>query len=382
MSVPRPRLLLLGDSLDVGGTEGQFVEIACGLDRLRWDIRVACVRAAGPLRARLEAAGLQPWSCGPSSLKSPGLPLAIIRLARLLRRDGIQLVHCFGFYSNTVGVLAARLARIPAAIASQRDMGDLRPVLQRRLHSMVLTLATHVLVNSEAISNRLSGSRAARKGRVTVIPNGVDGARFRPARQSGGGHSRVTIGTLANLRPEKGLQQLLAAAVRVARIAPQARFVIWGEGALRSQLDAMIQALALTGTVELRGATRDPNVALRECDIFVLPSVSEASSNVVLEAMATALPVVATRIGGMPGLVDDHRTGILVPPGDAPALAQAILTLLEAPALAAEMGARGRARALAEFGTARMIERIDTFYCRALGPAHGAPAPRETILHA
>jgi glycosyltransferase involved in cell wall biosynthesis len=375
-------VLLLGDSLDLGGTEGQFAEIACGLDRSRWDLRVACVRAAGPLRARLEAAGLRPWSCGPASLKSAGLPLAILRLARRLRRDGIQLLHSFGFYSNTVGVPAARLARIPAAIASQRDMGDLRPALQRRLHSGVLTLATHVLVNSEAIAGRLSGSRAARKGRVTVIPNGVDGVRFRPAAPPGADRSSVTIGTLANLRPEKGLQQLLEAAARVARSAPHARFVIWGEGALRGELDATIQALALTGAVELRGTTRDPDAALRQCDIFVLPSLSEASSNVVLEAMATGLPVVATRVGGTPGLVDDHRTGILVPPGDAPGLAQAILTLLETPALAAEMGARGRARALAEFGTVRMIERIDAFYCRALGPAHGAPAPRETVLHA
>ncbi len=382
MSGPRPRVLLLGDSLDLGGTEGQFVEIACGLDRSRWDIRVACVRAGGPLRARLETAGFQPWSCGPSSLKSPGLPLAILRLARRLRRDSIQLVHSFGFYSNTVGVPAARLARIPAAIASQRDMGDLRPALQRRLHSAVLKLATHVLVNSEAIASRLSGARAARKGRITVIPNGVDGARFRPVAQPVGGGSSVTIGTLANLRPEKGLRQLLEAAARVSRNAPNARFVVWGDGPLRGELDAAIRALALSGAVELRGTTRDPDGALRQCDIFVLPSLSEASSNVVLEAMATGLPVVATRVGGMPGLVDDRRTGILVPPGDTPALAQAILTLLEAPALAAEMGARGRARALAEFGTVRMIERIDAFYCRALGPAHGAPAPLETVQHA
>jgi glycosyltransferase involved in cell wall biosynthesis len=382
MSAPPPRVLLLGDSLDLGGTEGQFVEIACGLDRSRWDIRVACVRAGGPLRARLETAGLRPWSCGPSSLKSPGLPLAILRIARQLRRDGIRLVHCFGFYSNTVGVPAARLARMAAVIASQRDMGDLRPPLQRRLHSMALRLATHVLVNSEAIAGRLSRTRAARNGRITVVPNGVDVVRFRPSTRAEGGRPSVTIGTLANLRPEKGLRQLLEAAARVARSAPHARFVIWGDGALRSQLDATIQALALTGAVELRGTTRDPDTALRQCDIFVLPSLSEASSNVVLEAMATGLPVVATRVGGMAGLVDDHRTGILVPPGDAPALAQAILTLVEAPALAAEMGARGRARAVAEFGTVRMIERMDAFYCRALGTAHGAPAPLETVQHA
>jgi glycosyltransferase involved in cell wall biosynthesis len=130
------------------------------------------------------------------------------------------------------------------------------------------------------------------------------------------------------------------------------------------------------------GATLQPESVLKGCDVFVLPSLSEASSNVVLEAMATGLPVVATRVGGLPGLVEDQRTGLLVPPDDAPALAQAIVRLLETPDLAATMGARGRARALAEFGLDRMAERVDTFYCRALGLGEDAPAPREAVQRA
>ena len=189
----------------------------------------------------------------------------------------------------------------------------------------------------------------------------------------------TTVATLANLRPEKGLVQLVEAAAIVTRRAPRARFVIWGEGALRADLEARIRTLGLTGRVEMRGATREPAQALKQCQIFVLASLSEASSNVVLEAMATGLPVVGTRVGGIPGLVDDHRTGLLVPPDNAPALAEAILRLIEAPAMASEMGAQGRARALAEFGMNRMHERIDSFYCRALGTVQGAPSPREAM---
>jgi alpha-maltose-1-phosphate synthase len=92
--------------------------------------------------------------------------------------------------------------------------------------------------------------------------------------------------------------------------------------------------------------------------------------------------VVATRVGGLPGLVEDEGTGLLVPPDDVPALAGAIVRLLETPGLAARMGARGRARALAEFGLDRMSERVDTFYCRALGPSEGTPAPREAAQRA
>ena len=371
-------MLLLGDTLNVGGTEGQFAEVACGLDRSRWDVHVACVRAEGPLRARLEDVGLQPWSLGPSSFKSPGLVVAMLRLAAYLRRHAVRLVHCFDFYSNIVGVPAARLARTPVVIASQRDMGNLRSRGQQSIHSIALGLATHILVNSEAIAACLAQTRAARHNRLEMVPNGVDLTRFEPVAVPTSGEV-TTVATLANLRPEKGLAQLVEAAAIVTRRAPRARFVIWGEGALRADLEARIRTLGLTGRVEMRGATREPAQALKQCQIFVLGSLSEASSNVVLEAMATGLPVVGTRVGGIPGLVDDHRTGLLVPPDNAPALAEAILRLIEAPAMATEMGAQGRARALAEFGMNRMHERIDRFYCRALGTVQGAPSPREAM---
>ena len=379
MSGQPPRVLLLGDTLNLGGTEGQFAAVAAGLDRTRWDLRVACIRAEGPLRTRLEAVGLQPFSLGPASFKSPEAALVILRLAGYLRRHAVRLVHCFDFYSNLVGIPAARLARTPVAIASQRDMGDLRSRGQQALHSLVLRRATHILVNSEAIAARLTRAGMARP---TVVCNGVDLSRFEPAEPRPDNGDSMTVATLANLRPEKGLVQLVEAAAIVARARPRTRFVLWGDGVLRSRLEELIGARGLTGTVELRGATREPEQALRECHVFVLASLSEASSNVILEAMATGLPVVATRVGGTPGLVDDGRTGVLVTPDDPKALAEAILGLLEAPARAREMGLEGRRRALTEFGMDRMIECTDALYCRALGPGGGAPAPREAVQRA
>jgi glycosyltransferase involved in cell wall biosynthesis len=230
MTARRPGVLLVGDTLNLGGTEGQFVEVACGLDRARWDLDVCCVRAEGPLRARLEATDLRPWSVGPRSFRSPTLVAAILRLARHLRRHHVRLVHCFDFYSNILGVSAARLAGTPVVIASQRDMGNLRSHGQQSIHSLALELATHVLVNSDAIAGRLAGTRAARRGRLAVIHNGVDLVRFAPAANGSSGRAPLTVATLANLRPEKGLLQLVEAAAEVARKTPRARFVIWGEG--------------------------------------------------------------------------------------------------------------------------------------------------------
>lgn len=380
MRLQKPRALLVGDTLNFGGTEGQFAELACGLDRARWDLRVACIRAEGPLRGRLEGIGLQPSSLGPSSFKSPQLALAICRLASYLRRHAVRLVHCFDFYSNIIGVPAARIAGIPVVIASQRDMGDLRPLSQRSIHSIALRLATHILVNSEAIVPRLGHLRAGRAGRIVVIHNGVDLRRFAPAARPSDPGQLTTVATVAMLRPEKGLVRLVEAAAIVTRSA-RARFVIWGEGSLRRELQALIARLGLTGVVEMPGATREPEKALRQCQIFVLPSLSEASSNVVLEAMATGLPVVATRVGGTPALVEDGRSGLLVPPDSPEALARAILKLLRAPVVAAEMGAQARSRVLTEFGIDRMLERMDTFYCQALGLTDTAAASRQTIGH-
>jgi glycosyltransferase involved in cell wall biosynthesis len=374
MSRARPSILLIGDTLNFGGTEGQFVEVACGLDRARWDVDVACIRAEGPLRPRLEAAGVRAWSCGRGSFKSPRLLGAVRALARHLRGRRVQIVHCFEFYSNLLGVLAARIAGVPAIIASQRDLGNLRSWHEQRIHSVMLRLATHVLVNTEATAERLARTRAARRGRLTVIRNGVDLARFRPidAKPARGG--TCTIGTLANLRPEKGLLELVEAAALVRRQAPEVRFSIWGEGPLRRALEARSRSLGLGDTVYLHGSTRRPETALRECDIFVLPSLSEACSNVLLEAMASGLPVVTTRIGGNPGLIEDGHSGLLVPAGDAPALAAAMVRLLSSPELSAKVATAARERAVAEFGMNRMIEHMETLYRRTLDLEDSAPA--------
>lgn len=365
VSGARPRILLLGDTLRVGGMEGQFVEVATRLDRSRWNVDVACVQAVGPLRARLEAAGVHPWSCGPRSFKSPGLVLAICRLARDLRARRIQLLHAFDIYSNILGVLAARLAGVRAVIASQRELPDLRPGLQRLARRVVLPLASHVIVNSEAIADGLRRARVARPRRIVVTPNGVDLARFRPAlRRERGPH--VIVGTLANLRPEKAIQDLLWAAVLVRERYPEARFVAWGDGPCRTELERLVDALGLTGVVELRGPTGAPEVALRELDIFVLPSLSEGCPNVVLEAMATGLPVVATRVGGSAAVVEDEETGLVVPPGDPAQLAKAIVRLIEDPAHAVHLARQGRERVGRDFSIERMVDRIQALYERAL----------------
>lgn len=361
----RATLLLVGDTLDLGGTEGQFTQLACRLDRARWDLDVACVRPEGPLLKPLEAAGLQPWRCGPASFKSPLLLGAIVALARRIKTRGIDVLHSFGFYSNILALPAARLAGVQAVVGSQRDLGNLRAPAERFLHRFALRLAKHVLVNSEAVKEQVE-AHGIRSGRITVIPNGVDLARFspHPARiLSGNG---LVVGAMSNLRPEKGLADLVRAVRLVRDLGREVRLVIHGEGPMRQDLEGLASGLSLGPWVSLPGSTREPEAALRELDVFVLPSLSESCSNGLMEAMATALPVIATAVGGNPDLVQHEVTGLLVPPGNAHALSQAIVRLAEDRALAAGLGERARTHADRDFGMDRMVARTEDLYARSL----------------
>lgn len=354
----RPSVLLLGDTLNVGGTERQFVVVARGIDTTLWDVHVACLRAEGPLRSELEDAALHVWSCGHGSLKPHRSLVTILKLAGYLRRHRIDLVHSFDFYSNMVGVPAARLAGA-AVIASQRNLGNLRPRLQQWLHQGVLRGATHVVVNSRAIVKHLGG---VTPDQIAVIPNGVDARRFTPAPRS----ALTVFGTVANLHPYKGLADLVRATAIVQARYRNVRLAIWGEGHSRDELEQLIDERGLRGIVELRGFTSDVGAALRGLHAFVLPSLSEGCSNALLEAMASGLPVIASDVGGNPEIVEDGVSGLLVPARDAEALARAMTRLIEDPALANRLAVRGAERVRSDFSIERMLERTQIMYRRTL----------------
>jgi len=363
----RGPVLLIGDTLRPGGTEGQFVETARELKSRAWDVHVTCLRAEGSLRPRLEDAGIRPWSCGPSSLRSPRLLLpSIVKLARAMRARGITISHSFDFYSNVLGVVAARLARVPTVIASQRDLGNLRPSHEQRLHRWMLRWADLVTVNSAAIAESLIGGGTLPRARVIVVRNGIDLHRFQPALP---GARPTTVVTVGHLRPEKGHADLVEAAAHVHARFPNVRFAIWGDGPLRGALQNHIDRLRLGGVVALHGETGQPEVILRSAGAFVLPSRSEATSNALLEAMATRLPVVATGVGGTPRVIEDEVSGLLVPPGDPAALAKALMRLLENPALADDLAERAMQLARGRYGLDTMVASFETCYRRLTGEA-------------
>jgi glycosyltransferase involved in cell wall biosynthesis len=321
------------------------------------------MRPEGPLRSRLEAAGVSIGRAGRGSLRPVGFVSALVPLVRELRAHDVRIVHSFDFYSNLLCVPAARLSGRSKAIASQRDLGNLRSMPRQRVHDVALRFADLVVVNSEAVRDTLVRSGRIAAKRLTVVRNGVDLARFRPRmRQPRSADDPLTVVTLANLRPEKGLADLLDAAAIVRGRMPACRFQIWGDGPLRGELESRAVALGLDGTVELRGRTEAPEAVLRDADLFALPSHSEASSNGILEAMASGLPVVATRVGGNPLLVEDGITGLLVPARDPGALAESIARLAENPGEAARLGDAAVEKIRSRFSTETMLQALEGIY--------------------
>jgi glycosyltransferase involved in cell wall biosynthesis len=370
MSQALPTILLMGGTLELGGTEGQFAEVACGIDRSRFHVRVSCVRPEGPLRSKLEAAGVSVASATRGSMRPAAFVSALVPLVRELRDHDVRLIHSFDYASNLLSVPAARLARRTFAIASQRDLGNLRSAPREGLQRLTLRLAHRVLVNSEAVRDALLRSGRLPANRVTVVRNGVDLRRFHPRRkQSRAAGDPVTVVTLANLRPEKGLGDLLDAAAIVRGRAPACRFQIWGDGPLRAELAVRARSLGLDGTLELCGRTETPESVLRAADVFALPSHSEASSNGILEAMASGLPVVATRVGGNPFLVEDGATGFLVPPGDPGALAESVVRLVEQPDEAERLANAALERTRSRFSTESMLRELEGIYDNLVGRA-------------
>jgi glycosyltransferase involved in cell wall biosynthesis len=289
------------------------------------------------------------------------------RFSRWCRRERIAVLQTCDFYSNVFGLLGGALAGVPVRIGSRRDLNPGRTDAQGRLQRLAYRFATRVVANSPAAADVLR-EEGVPSPAISLISNGVDAAAYpEPVPRA---ELRRVI-TVANLRPEKNHQVLLGAAARLADVCPGLRYQIVGEGSQRHELEAMARARGVAGIVEFVGHREDVPALLAAADVFVLPSRSEALPNSVIEAMAAGLPVVASAVGGLRNLIEHEHTGILVAPGDAEALADAILAIVREPARARALGSAARRDILARYSFERMVAAFEDLYQSTLGARHG-----------
>jgi L-malate glycosyltransferase len=349
-------------SFEPGGTERQMIELVRRLDPERWTVHVACFEARGAWFNRVAEVAASVAEFPVSTFRSFDAGRHMWAFAQWCRAKHIAVVHTTELYSNIFGLPGAALANVPVRVGNRREINPDKSPAQIALQRAAYSAAHKVVANSRAAADRLLLERVpARK--VAVISNGLDFAQYQPPSPR---PKLRKITMVANLRPEKGHDILIDAAVDVLRRYPDAHFEIVGGGTELAPLIARADARGVLDAVTFLGHCDDVPARLADGDIFALPSRSEAFPNAVLEAMATGLPIVASGVGGILELVDDGVTGLLVPPGDAPSLADRLCRLMNDPALASRLGNAARAEALARYSFDRMVAAFESLYLTEL----------------
>ena len=288
------------------------------------------------------------------------------QLGRFLRGERVRLVQTFFESSDLWAGLVTRLTSSAALIWSRRDMGILRGRKHELAYRVLARLPDRVFAVSERVRRYTIEVDKVPAARVLTIYNGIDLAAWppRPAPSKTAAAGRTVV-TLGNIRPVKGHDVLIEASALVLDQVPETTFLVIGEvldPVYFARLETRLAELGIAGRFEFVGGMAHPASLLQSADLFVLPSRSEGFSNAILEAMAASLPVVATAVGGNAEAVEDGSTGFIVPPEDAPALAAAMLRLLESPALLEAMSEASRARLEQHFTTKAMLGKILACY--------------------
>lgn len=360
-------------SFGMGGQERVAFDLAVGQLRAGWRVSAVSLAPApdGPLAAEFQAAGV---NVGRVAREHEGVePSLVLRLARWLRDQHVDLVHTHNRMALTYGAPAGRLARARVVHTKhgKNPRGGKRLLLGNAAGRLV-----HAFV---AVSDETAAVARRRYEvplrRLSVIDNGIDlsrfhpdpGARVRVREELGIPAEACVIGTVARIAPEKNHARMLRATAPL--LGQETRLVIAGDGPLLEDLRAQAVELGITDHAHLLGVRRDVPALLNAFDIFAMSSETEGLPLVVLEAMASGLPIVSTNVGGIPNVVDEGRTGFLVPTSDEAGFRDRLAALVQDAALRRDVGARAREVAITKFSAERMQRDYLDLYARVLGGA-------------
>jgi L-malate glycosyltransferase len=382
-----PTVFLMANHFATGGTETQLVRLARVLSPEKFGTRIGCMRRHGPLVETLREACIAEFRVEggfftPTSLRSA------CALAKYLRENHVEVAHSFSVYSNLFMIPVARLAGVAVVIGSQRQLGDLLTPLQRHAQNICFRLCDRIVCNSHAAAASLLGHSGADRGKVVVLPNAVSPEFFHAAdaRRHRQASSIPTLGLVARMNTRaKNHELFLRAAARLSGKQLPVKALLIGDGPRRGELEELAQKLNIADRVTFLGERTDIPQLLTNLDILVLPSSSESSPNVIAEAMAAGVPVVATRVGGVPELIAHGKTGMLVPSADEVALADTLEYCLRYPEAPKRMTESAREFAVANFTVEAVRNRYEQLYEECLErkrAGHGriVATPQSTFL--
>jgi glycosyltransferase involved in cell wall biosynthesis len=362
------------------GGVGEYVRwLAEGIDKSRFRLTVACLSEGGPEFAaqlnllpgvRAESFGMNRYQIAPHTDA-----ITLANLAGLIRRERPDLIHAHTSKPGFLGRIAALGSGVPViytahGFAFHDRISRAKRVAYATLERLAAaTMTTKIVAVSDA--ERQMGLRfgVGRPDQILTVHTGIDLAPFDVAADRSALRASLgvpadapLVGVVGRLIAQKAPLDFVRAVGIIHRARPDARFVWLGGGPLKQEAENAARAAGIDGVINFAGQRRDIPALLQTLDVFVLPSLWESFSLVLLEAMAARLPVVATSVDGNPEAVADGETGLIVPPSTPDALARGILRLLEDPALAHAMGQAGRQRVEREFNRERMLANIGQVY--------------------
>lgn len=358
------KVMHLLQGLEVGGLENMVVNLLNGLNRDLYRPSVCCYDTLGSLSGALYGVDIHFLK------RRPGIDYAYpFKLATLLKREKIDILHLHNSTAFFYGVIAGRIAGIPAIVYTEHAR-DIRPNIKVRVTDKILSLFTdRVIVVADFLMKNLVEYEWFDPLKITTIYNGIDGSEFlkeydqRELRKELGlSWSSRIIGIVARLDPIKNHKSLIKAMQIVSTEFSETVLLVVGDGPSRGEIIALISECKLGRNVRLLGVRNDIPRLLSIMDVFVLCSKSEGLPLTLLEAMAAGKAIVATKVGGIPSVIEDAVNGLLIPPDDPKAIARAIIELLADKEKARRMGIMARKKFESEFTLNKMVKRYEEVY--------------------
>jgi len=367
----KKNVLQLVNGFGIGGAEKALLELVRRLDRDKYRVIVCSVGQGGILETEFknyaDRVAVFP--------KKFSFDISLIwKVAKLMQKENIDIVQTTLFYADVIGTFAAMLARVPVMISWQTALalptGHLKDDKLRHTTSYKYAVKhiDKIIAVSDDIKTFFVEKRGIEADKIITIPYGVDldlyscrnGIKKREELNLNA--FDPVIGVVGHLSEVKGHTYLIEAAPKICKEFPDVKFVFAGSGPQRETLEKQVKNLNLSSNFHFLGVRRDIPELLNIIDIFVLPSLFEGLPNVILEAMASSKPVVASAVGGIPEAVQHQVTGLLVPPKDPDALADAILKMLADREWATNMGKEGRKRVEEFFSIENEVKKIQQVY--------------------